>query len=79
MTIEYKKKSVVLEGAVSVEAAEDLLQWHQNNPKGRIDLSACTHLHAAVLQVLMASQMVVSAWPHDEDLKTWLTAALVRP
>ena len=79
MAIEYKKKCVVLAGAVSVEAAEDLLQWHQNNPKCRVDLSACTHLHAAVLQVLMASRMAVSVWPQDEDLKTWLTAALVRP
>jgi 3-deoxy-D-manno-octulosonic-acid transferase len=77
MAIEYKKKSVVLVGAVSVEAAEDLLQWHQNNPKGRVDLTACTHLHAAVLQVLMASQMVVIAWPQDEDLKTWLTTTLL--
>ncbi len=78
MAIEYKKKSVIFDGVVSVEAAEDLLQWHQKNPKGRVDLSTCTHLHAAVLQVLMASHMVVSAWPQDDDLKIWLTTALGR-
>jgi len=79
MAIEYKKKIVVFDGAVSVEAAEDLLQWHQSHPKGRVDLTACTHLHTAVLQVLMASRMGVIAWPQDDDLKTWLTAALGRP
>ena len=79
MGIEFKKKVAFFDGAVSVESAEDLLQWLQSHPKGRVDLTACTHLHAAVLQVLMASRMGVIAWPQDGDLNSWLTAALGRP
>ena len=79
MAIQYNKKTVVFGDTVSVEEAEDLLQWQQKNPKGRMDLTACTHLHAAVLQVMMATQMAVTAWPLDKDLKTWLMAALARP
>ena len=76
MAISYKRNMAVLEGTISVEAAEDLLQWLQKHPKAKADLSGCTHLHAADLQVLMAARVPVAVWPRDEDLKTWLTAAL---
>jgi hypothetical protein len=78
MPIRYKKNRAVFDAIVSVEEAEDLLQWRQKNPKGKVDFSACTHLHAANLQVLMAAPIMVSAWPHDDSFKTWLTAALCR-
>ncbi len=76
MAITYKKNMAVLEGAVSVEDAEDLLAWLQKTPKARLDFSACTHLHAANLQVLMAARLPVASWPHDNDLKAWLHSAL---
>lgn len=76
MAITYKKNMAVFEGAVSVEEAEDLLAWIQKTPKARADFSACTHLHAADLQVLMAAKLYVAAWPLDNDLKTWLHSAL---
>lgn len=76
MTITYKRNTAVFDDTVSVEDAEDLLQWLQKHPKGKADLSGCSHLHAANLQVLMANRTPVLAWPHDDTLKTWLTAAL---
>lgn len=76
MPIHYKKNLAVFDGIVSVEEAEELLQWRQKNPKGKADLAGCTHLHAANLQVLMATRMAVAAWPQDNNLKTWLTSAL---
>lgn len=76
MAIQYNKKSVVFTDVVSVEEAEGLLEWIQKNPKGKVDLATCTHLHAANLQVLMAARAQVSVWPKDELLKTWLTSAL---
>jgi len=76
MPITYRKKSVVFEGLVAVEEAEDLLQWLAKNPQGKVDLSGCTHLHAANLQVMMAARIAVAAWPKDAALKCWLTAAL---
>ncbi|MDO8652212.1 MAG: hypothetical protein Q7R66_08490 [Undibacterium sp.] len=77
MAILYKKNIATFEGVVSVEEAEDLLQWSQKNPKGRADFTKCTHIHAADLQVLMAARMSIAAWPQDDNLKTWLKVALV--
>jgi hypothetical protein len=76
MAIRYKKNMTVFEGEISVEDAEDLLAWLQKTPKARGDFSACTHLHAANLQVLMAAKLSVASWPLDNDLKTWLQSAL---
>jgi hypothetical protein len=76
MAIHYKKNVAIFDDVVSVEEAEDLLQWIQKNHKGKVDLSGCVHLHAANLQVLMAAQIPVAAWPRDESLKIWLLAAM---
>jgi hypothetical protein len=75
MSITYHDNTAVFADAVSVEEAEDLLQWIQKHPDGRADLSACSHLHAADLQVLMAARIQISAWPRDESLKAWLDSA----
>ena len=76
MAIEYKKKVVVLTDIDSVDDAEGLLEWLQNKPSAKVDLSACTHLHPANLQVLMAAQCRVTHWPQDPGLRTWLETAL---
>lgn len=75
MAIIYKKNVALFDATVGVEEAEDLLQWLQKHPKGKLDFTACTHLHAATLQVLMAARIAVAAWPQDDNLKIWLTAA----
>jgi anti-anti-sigma regulatory factor len=76
MPIEFKKQKLVLQGAVTVEEAESLLEWLQNKPTARADLSACTHLHTANLQVLMAAKTKVASWPTEPDLRVWLQTAL---
>ena len=72
MAIEYKKTLAVFTEFVGVEEAENLLQWLLKNPKGKINLAACEHIHAANLQVLMAVKPIIAAWPADEDLQRWL-------
>lgn len=72
MAIEYKKSLAVFTEFVGVEEAENLLQWLLKNPKGKINLASCEHIHAANLQVLMAIKPLVAAWPADEDLQRWL-------
>lgn len=76
MPIVYKKGVALFEATVDVEDAEELLQWIQQHPQGKADFTRCTHLHAANLQVLMASRIRVAAWPQDDNLGTWLAAAL---
>ena len=76
MPIAYKKKLAVLSDIVIVDEAEALLEWLQNKPAARVDLDACTHLHPANLQVLMAAGCRVTAWPKDAALRGWLQTAL---
>ena len=78
MTIEFQKKAAVFLGTVGVDEAEGLLEWLQKKPKARIDLAACTHLHPADLQVLMASRPTVSQWPEDVSLRAWLEPVLTK-
>ncbi len=75
MTIQLQTKTARLVDVVTVEEAETLLQWIAAHPKGKVDLSRCTHLHTAVLQVLMALKPPVSAWPKDEALAAWVGPA----
>ena len=77
MPIKFSKNTARLTEVVSVEEAEALLEWLQGQKKPKVDLAACTHLHAANLQVLMAARPAIAAWPEkDADLSVWLNAAL---
>jgi hypothetical protein len=77
MAMEFKKKMVLLRGAVGVEDAEALLERLQGKAALQVDLSACTHLHPANIQVLLAAGATVSAWPADADLAGWLQTVLI--
>ena len=76
MPIEYKKKQAVFNEIVSVDEAEGLLEWLQNKPAAKVALAACTHLHPANLQVLMAAKTRIASWPKDADLRAWLVTVL---
>lgn len=76
MAIEYKKSLAIFSGDVSVEEAEGLLDFFVKNPKGKINISDCTHIHAANLQVLMVVKPIVAHEAKDMDLQTWLHVAL---
>lgn len=76
MAIEYQKKSAVFKDTVGVEEADGLLEWLRKNPRSRIDFSQCQHLHAANLQVIMAVNPIISAWPNDARLRMWLESAI---
>jgi hypothetical protein len=76
MAMTFKGNMAHLEGTVGAEQAEILLGWLQKHPKGKLNLTECTHIHAAQLQVLMAAKTPVSEWPKDESLTKWLKSAL---
>ena len=75
MAAKYAKKSVTLEGNIVVEEAEELSNWLKQNPLATVKVAKCGHLHAAVLQVLLALKPRV----HGEIQDPWLRAALVQP
>jgi hypothetical protein len=72
MAIEYKKSLAVFDDFVGVEDAETLLEWFQKNPKGKVNLATCTHIHASNLQVLMAVKPMITAEPENADLAMWM-------
>lgn len=76
MSIEYKKNLAVFKDLVSVEEAETLLEWLQKKTAAKLDFSACTHLHPANLQVIMAAKPNIAAWPADLPFRAWLQSAL---
>lgn len=75
MAISYDKKLAVFNEAISIEEADGLMEWLSKTPNGKIDLAQCQHLHAAILQVLMAAKPVVNAWPQNTHLSAWLSTA----
>jgi len=76
MPIEFKKNQAVFREVVSVEEAEGLLGWLQKKSSAKVDLTACTHLHPANLQVLMAATPRIASWPKDANLRAWLETVL---
>jgi hypothetical protein len=77
MPFETKKTTLVATAQLTVEDAELLLEWLLQHPRGRVDLAACTHIHAATVQVLMAAQPKIAAWPHAAKLTAWLHTVLI--
>ena len=65
-----------IDGAASVEEAETLVAFLEGAAGRRVDLSAATHLHTAVLQVLMAYRPTATALPGDPDLNALLAPVL---
>ena len=78
MTIEFKKNQILFKDVVSVEDAEGLLEWLQKKAAVKVNFSACTHLHSANLQVLMAAKPIITAWPADPAFTGWLQSALAK-
>jgi hypothetical protein len=76
MPIEFKTNCLIFRDVVQVEEAEALLEALQKKPTLKVDLTACTHLHTANLQVLMAAKPRICSWPQDPELRTWLEAVL---
>jgi hypothetical protein len=76
MSIAYEANTARFVDVIPVDEAERLLEWLQGAEAAEIDLSACTHLHPANLQVLMSARPTITAWPADAALAAWLTGAL---
>jgi len=72
----YKRNVAHFSDTVGVAEAEGFLAWLQKHPRPKLDLTECTHIHAAHLQVLMAAELPIAEWPRDESLTNWLQAAL---
>jgi hypothetical protein len=64
--------TVVLYGNCPVEDAEPLLQLLQATPEARLDWARCGHLHAAVLQVILAARPPLVGPCGDPWVQRWV-------
>jgi len=60
---------------VGVDDAENLGQWLRKQDRPAVHLGRCEHVHAAVLQVLLACGPRLTALPPDPFLAALLNAA----
>jgi anti-anti-sigma regulatory factor len=72
MAILYKKNKAIFQDQVSAEEAEALLEWLQKTKHAEVDFTEARHIHTAVIQVLLAGDIRVSAWPKATKLHSWL-------
>jgi hypothetical protein len=69
--------SVRLDGNVILMDAEPLLGWLQADMRRVVDLAGAEHLHAAVLQVLIALRPALRGTAKDPFLRDWIAPALM--
>ncbi len=75
MPVAMHEGMVVFDGACTVEEAEPLLAWLRETPDAAIDLQACSVLHAALAQLILALRPRIAAPPRDPVLAAALMAA----
>lgn len=67
---------ISLEGACPVEEAETLLSLLLAEPSSVVDLSGCTRLHTALVQVLLAARPETSGPCRDPFVSRWVEPLL---
>lgn len=75
MTIRYLEEHAALEGVVTVDDAQGLAEWLAQREAPAVHLGDCEHVHAAVLQVLLAFRPKLAGLPGDPWLASVLAAA----
>ncbi len=69
MPIELDNDTARFKDIVTVHEAEQLYEWLMGQSPIKIDLSACTHLHTACLQLLMLIKPEIIAMPEDKEIR----------
>jgi hypothetical protein len=64
----HDNNSATLSGVITVDEVEQLAGWLRSNPRARISLKRCNHLHTGALQALLLFRPRISAAPTDAFL-----------
>ena len=80
MALQFDQQLATLSGTVSVEEAETLANWLKEqiaaSAQPAVAMADCEHVHAAVLQTLLALQPALSSPPAQPFLKQVLSDRL---
>jgi hypothetical protein len=71
MTVRHIAGTIALEGVCGVDEAETVLRAILEAPEAAIDWSACSRLHTAVVQIIVATNVPVRGICGDPWLRRW--------
>ena len=71
--------SVRFEDVCTVEDAMEFIEYLRSNETPEVDLSACTYLHTALLQLLFHAHPRITAAPADPFLARWAGCGVTGP
>lgn len=77
MPLVFDKKLVRFEGICMVEDAVSLIEHLRHHRAAQVDLSDCSYLHSALLQLLMVAKPKVVVPPNDTFLARWVAPLLI--
>jgi hypothetical protein len=76
MPLEFRDDEVRLVGTCGADEALELSDWLSNPGVPKVDLAACTNLHPALLQTLLAFKPAIAVEPTDPFLVRWILPLL---
>ncbi len=76
MPLEFRPSEVRLVDTCGAEDALELVDWLSKEERPAVDLAACTNMHPALLQTLLAFKPAISAGPTDPFITQWILPLL---
>ena len=76
MSVSVEATIIRLHGSCGTEDVEPLILALEKTSPKPVDLTDAEHLHAAVLQTLLAYRPAISGSPRDSFVRTWLIPIL---
>jgi hypothetical protein len=68
--------TIVLHGSCSVDEAEPLHRMLLSAQSAAVDWTQCTHLHTAILQIILAARPTINTPCGDPFVDRWITCKL---
>jgi hypothetical protein len=76
VALEHERNEILFVDVCGAEEALPLVDLLSTIERPTINISRCTHMHAAVLQTLVAYKPSLSAGPTDTFLQRWILPIL---
>jgi hypothetical protein len=76
MPVIFTATQARFEDVCTVEDALPLLEFLRSTAVPEVDLAACTYVHTALLQLLLAARPRVTSLPVEPDLVRWVAPLL---
>ena len=72
MPVVYEGDTAQFLDVCTVDEALDLLEWLRGQPRPKIDLEPCSHLHTTLFQLILATRPEISGPPGAPFLRRCL-------